>query len=170
MDDLPCELIQYFDSRFPLFLGGLLPSEEGLSFLQARVKKHRWHRKVLKTNDPLIFSVGWRRFQSLPLYSMADPHLRLRMLKYTPAHMHCTATFYGLLIRRPLPLRDLYFKLNFVRSNNRTNYSTRHRSYRFSGTVKRNGRGASSPNPFSLTRLSALAFFPSKRNGSYPRH
>ncbi len=33
--------------------------------------------------------------QSLPLFSVEDRNSRLRMLKYTPDHMHCIATFYG---------------------------------------------------------------------------
>ena len=41
-----------------------------LIFIQIRMKKHRWHKRILKNSDPLIFSLGWRRFQSLPVYSL----------------------------------------------------------------------------------------------------
>ena len=95
IDKVPYELIKHFNPNVPIIIGGLLPNEEQLGFVQIRLKKHRWHKKILKSNDPLIFSIGWRRFQTIPIYSVEDKNDRNRMLKYTPEHMHCIATFYG---------------------------------------------------------------------------
>ncbi|KAI8066686.1 hypothetical protein BC940DRAFT_333994 [Gongronella butleri] len=94
LKDVPYEFIEHFDPKYPVLIGGLLPSEDQFGMVQVRLKRHRWHRKILKTNDPLVFSVGWRRFQTMPVYSL-DDGTRNRMLKYTPEHMHCLATFFG---------------------------------------------------------------------------
>lgn len=97
-DGVPCEFVEYFDPKFPVLIGSLLSNEERFGYLQVRLKRHRWHKKILKTNDPLVVSLGWRRFQTCPVYTTSDSRTRNRMLKYTPEHMHCTATFYGPLV------------------------------------------------------------------------
>ncbi|KAF2668456.1 DUF663-domain-containing protein [Microthyrium microscopicum] len=103
LNDVPFEFCEQFNPRFPLIVGGLTSTEDRFGYLQVRIKRHRWHKKILKTNDPLIFSLGWRRFQTMPLYSISDSRTRNRMLKYTPEHMHCFGTIYGPLIAPATP-------------------------------------------------------------------
>ncbi|KAH0556098.1 hypothetical protein GP486_005965 [Trichoglossum hirsutum] len=98
LESVPYEFAATFNPKYPVIIGGLTPTEDRFGFIQVRIKRHRWHKKILKTNDPLIFSLGWRRFQTLPIYSTSDSRTRNRMLKYTPEHMHCFGTIYGPLI------------------------------------------------------------------------
>ncbi|XP_018059341.1 PREDICTED: ribosome biogenesis protein BMS1 homolog [Atta colombica] len=95
IEAVPCELITHLDPTYPIIIGGLLHGEENIGYVQMRIKKHRWYSRILKSRDPLIFSIGWRRFQSLPIYSKLEDNLRHRMLKYTPEHVACMGHLWG---------------------------------------------------------------------------
>ncbi|XP_067203933.1 ribosome biogenesis protein BMS1 homolog [Linepithema humile] len=95
IETVPCELITHLDPTYPIIIGGLLHGEENIGYMQTRIKKHRWYSRILKSRDPLVFSVGWRRFQSLAIYSKLEDNLRHRMLKYTPEHVACMGHFWG---------------------------------------------------------------------------
>jgi ribosome biogenesis protein BMS1 len=60
---VPTEFLRCFEPHRPIIVGGLLPSETSMGFITARLKRHRWHKRILKSQDPIIFSMGWRRFQ-----------------------------------------------------------------------------------------------------------
>lgn len=89
------EFFHNFTASRPLILGGVPPHEQGMSLIRLRLKRHRWSPRQLKNGDPLVFSMGWRRFQSIPLYSVRDLKERNRFLKYTPEHMHCECTIWA---------------------------------------------------------------------------
>lgn len=95
LKDVPYEFVTRFDKKHPIVLGGCLPQEEGLNFVRVKLRKHRWHNRVLKSGDAMIVSMGWRRFQTMPVFSVSDANGRERAIKYSPEHSHCTATFWG---------------------------------------------------------------------------
>lgn len=93
--NVPAEFITNFDPTYPLVIGALNMGEENIGYVNVKIKKHRWSKRILKANDPLIVSLGWRRFQTVPLYSKLEDDMKLRYLKYTPEHLTCNAHFWG---------------------------------------------------------------------------
>ena len=47
---------------YPIVLCSLKHQELGFAFVRVKIKKHRWYPHVLKTKDPVTFSIGWRKF------------------------------------------------------------------------------------------------------------
>ncbi|XP_017128232.1 ribosome biogenesis protein BMS1 homolog [Drosophila elegans] len=92
---LPAEFVENFDASYPVLVGALNLTEENVGYVNCKVKKHRWYKKILKTGDPLIISMGWRRFQTVAIYAKVEDNFRQRYLKYTPNHVTCSMTFWG---------------------------------------------------------------------------
>ena len=67
--------------------------------MRVKIKKHRWYPHVLKNKDPIVFSIGWRKFQSVPVFTMEDDSIqgdhKMRMIKYTPKFGFCYAVVYA---------------------------------------------------------------------------
>uniref|UniRef100_A0A6N2LP92 Bms1-type G domain-containing protein n=1 Tax=Salix viminalis TaxID=40686 RepID=A0A6N2LP92_SALVM len=80
LHDVPFEMVEHFDPCDPILV-------EELDLVRNMLDICRWHRKVLKTKDPVIFSIGWRRYQTTPVYAIEDRNGRHRMLKYTLGHI-----------------------------------------------------------------------------------
>eukprot|EP00742_Colponemidia_sp_Colp-10_P016499 GILJ01018916.1.p1 GENE.GILJ01018916.1~~GILJ01018916.1.p1 ORF type:complete len:740 (-),score=203.73 GILJ01018916.1:80-2098(-) len=95
LENIPVEFIRVFNPDTPIVIGGLNAGEDQLQMIHAKVKRHRWFPKILKAQDPVMISMGWRRFQTQPIFAAEDPNGRHRYLKYTPLHMHCYCAFYG---------------------------------------------------------------------------
>ncbi|EDW79403.1 uncharacterized protein Dwil_GK20458 [Drosophila willistoni] len=92
---LPAEFVEHFDPSYPVLVGALNMTEENVGYVNCKVKKHRWYKKILKTGDPLIISMGWRRFQTVSIFAKVEDNFRHRYLKYTPNHVTCSMTFWG---------------------------------------------------------------------------
>lgn len=50
--------------QFPIILSSLLhtESQSSLTYIRLKIKKHRWYPHILKTFDPITFSMGFRKF------------------------------------------------------------------------------------------------------------
>ena len=87
----------HFDPNHPIILStlSLQETESQMGFMKIRFSKHLWYPKILKTNDPIILSIGWRKFQTTMAYCVEDKNHRLRLIKYTPKFTNCIAICYG---------------------------------------------------------------------------
>ncbi|CAL8089317.1 unnamed protein product [Calicophoron daubneyi] len=95
---VPARFLERFNPCQPLVAGGLPSVEESKGYLQIRFRTHRWLRRVLRSNDPVSVSIGWRRYQSVGVFSKEEHNLRNKFLKYSLSHEHCFVTIYGPIV------------------------------------------------------------------------
>ncbi|KAI3902999.1 hypothetical protein MKW92_042183 [Papaver armeniacum] len=95
--DVPFEMVETFDPCHPILVGGISLEEENVGYMQARIKQHSWHTKSLKTRDSITISIGWRRYQTTPVYATEETRRSgsHEMLHCTPENTYCFAMFWG---------------------------------------------------------------------------
>ncbi|RZC62231.1 hypothetical protein C5167_023998 [Papaver somniferum] len=54
--DVPSEMVENFDPYHPILVGGISLEEENVGYMQARLKQHSWHTKLLKTRSDHCFN------------------------------------------------------------------------------------------------------------------
>ncbi|KAI3832318.1 hypothetical protein MKW92_029959 [Papaver armeniacum] len=91
--DVPFASTENIDPYRLILVGGISLEEENVGCMQARLKQHRWHLKLLKTREPIIVSVGWRRYQTRLVYAQEDNGLHL--IDHIPKYADCLAMFWG---------------------------------------------------------------------------
>ncbi len=95
IDGVAPQFFTCFDPTRPIIVGGLGAGEAATGRVRTRIIKNMHHRRPMNNNDPAVVSMGWRRFQTQVTLSMEDDNGRQRMIKYTPDHLHCFASFQG---------------------------------------------------------------------------
>ncbi|KAI3903001.1 hypothetical protein MKW92_042185 [Papaver armeniacum] len=95
--DVPFEMVETFDPCHPILVGGISLEEENVGYMQARIKQHSWHTKSLKTRDSITISIGWRRYQTTPVFATEETRRSgsHEMLHCTPENTYCFAMFWG---------------------------------------------------------------------------
>ncbi|XP_026387247.1 ribosome biogenesis protein BMS1 homolog [Papaver somniferum] len=93
--NVPFGMVKIFDPCHPILVGGMSHEEENVGYMQARLKRHDWHMKLLKSDDPVTVSAGWRRYQTIPIFAMHLDSKQHESAKYIPQYGHCLAMFWG---------------------------------------------------------------------------
>jgi len=87
IEGVPAEFVNRFQARLPIIVGGLSATEDRFGFVQVRIKRHRWHKKIRKCTRKAV-----SHHSTNHLYSQdgRPPHLlpRLAAVPVPPHLLH----------------------------------------------------------------------------------
>ncbi|KAI3934415.1 hypothetical protein MKW92_027509 [Papaver armeniacum] len=93
--DFPFRMVGNFYSCHPILVGGISPEEKDVGYMQARLKRHHWHMKLLMSAEPVTVSAGWRRYRTKPIYARQIDNARHQIRDFIPEREQCLAMFWG---------------------------------------------------------------------------
>lgn len=103
--NVPKKLAEYFwiNRDKPLILFQLLKYEHQMSVMNTVLRKVSSYDKLVRSNETLIFHVGYRRFKVKPIFSAHTNENKFKYEKYL-LDMPCVATFYAPITFAPAPV------------------------------------------------------------------
>eukprot|EP00747_Dinoflagellata_sp_TGD_P159443 gnl/TRDRNA2_/TRDRNA2_177888_c1_seq4.p1 gnl/TRDRNA2_/TRDRNA2_177888_c1~~gnl/TRDRNA2_/TRDRNA2_177888_c1_seq4.p1 ORF type:complete len:423 (+),score=-27.95 gnl/TRDRNA2_/TRDRNA2_177888_c1_seq4:1047-2315(+) len=92
---IPTKFVDNLDGRKPVIIGCINKTEDNMGFVQGMLKRQSRYKGSIKNQDSLMFSLGWRKFNSIPTFGVEESCTRMRMIKYIPERTHCIVVFWG---------------------------------------------------------------------------
>uniref|UniRef100_A0A0G4I958 Bms1-type G domain-containing protein n=1 Tax=Chromera velia CCMP2878 TaxID=1169474 RepID=A0A0G4I958_9ALVE len=93
---------------FPLVVSTLFPFERKVTVVHCRMQRHGEFEEPVKSKDPVMAHVGFRRFPCSPLYSSHStrktPNEKHRFLRFLHPHATTVASFYAPACIPPCPV------------------------------------------------------------------
>ncbi|EJW01208.1 hypothetical protein EDEG_00568 [Edhazardia aedis USNM 41457] len=87
--------------------------------LQGKIKKHNYYEGLIKSNERVLVSIGWRRDYINIIFSFKDV-TRNRFLKYILEGMHCNANFISNIVTPGTPfciIKEIKYHRSFEHEN-----------------------------------------------------
>jgi ribosome biogenesis protein BMS1 len=88
IEGVPAEFVNKFQARLPIIVGGLSATEDRFGFVQVRIKRHRWHKRIRESASEVPFVCEYTN----SFYSQdgRPPHLlaRLAEIPISPHLLH----------------------------------------------------------------------------------
>ncbi|XP_060114708.1 pre-rRNA-processing protein TSR1 homolog [Heteronotia binoei] len=93
--NVPVSVMEGFQQQLPLVLYVLLPHEQKMSVLNLLVRRFVGYTEPIQAKEEVIVHCGFRRFQTVPLYSQHTTASKHKLMRFLPADSTTMATIYG---------------------------------------------------------------------------
>ncbi|BFZ06780.1 hypothetical protein BsWGS_09819 [Bradybaena similaris] len=110
--DVPKSFIDTRSQGSPVTLFGLFINEQKMTLISTAITRAAGFTAPVKSKDPLIFQIGFRRFSASPVFSEHAYHNKFKMERFLPQSGFLVASMYAPIMFAPAPV--LVFRENVV--------------------------------------------------------
>ncbi|CAG5132552.1 unnamed protein product, partial [Candidula unifasciata] len=112
ISNVPKSLIDSRSPSQPLTVFGLFPNEHKMTLISTAITRVAAFTAPVKSKDPLIFQIGFRRFSTSPVFSEHSYQNKFKMERFLPQSGFIAASMFAPIMFAPAPV--LVFRENVV--------------------------------------------------------